>query len=106
VSWTLHGRRTARGELERRSPWTKLATALDGQTAVGFRHGSGAASDSGDGAVGTGQGEAVRRAATTRSKRRGAVGTPARGLLDVFGLMLSSLLAISQIKSSYARFCI
>jgi hypothetical protein len=79
VSWMLHGRRTARGELERRSPWTKLATASDGQTTAGFGHGGGAASDSRDGAVGTGRGEAVRTAATTRSKRHGAVGTPARG---------------------------
>jgi hypothetical protein len=28
------------------------------------------------------------------------------GLLGVFGLMLSALFAISQIESSYARFCI
>jgi hypothetical protein len=28
------------------------------------------------------------------------------GLLDAFGPMLSVLLAISQIESSYARFCI
>jgi hypothetical protein len=79
VSSALHGRRTARGELGRRSPWTKLATVSDGRTAVGFGHGGGAASDSGDGAVGTRRGEAVRTAAGARSERHGAVGTPVRG---------------------------
>jgi hypothetical protein len=58
VSSTLHGRRTARGELGRRSPWTKLAMASDDRTAAGFKHGGGVASDSGDVAVGTGRGEA------------------------------------------------
>jgi hypothetical protein len=54
VSSTLHGRETTRGRLRRRSPWTKRAMTEDGRTATGFRHGGGAASDSGDGAVGTG----------------------------------------------------
>jgi hypothetical protein len=57
VSSTLHGRETARGRLCRCSPWTKLATAEDGRTATGFGHSGGVASDSGDGAVGTGRGE-------------------------------------------------
>jgi hypothetical protein len=90
VSSTLHGRRTTRGELGRRSPWTKLATASDGRTTAGFRHGGSAASDSGDGAVGTERGEAVRTAAAVRSERRGrngAVGTPARGPDSAFNAL-------------------
>jgi hypothetical protein len=79
VSSMLDGRETARGRLGRRSPWTKLATASDVRTATGFGHGGGAALDSGDGAVGTGRGEAVRTAAAARSKRRCAVETPTRG---------------------------
>jgi hypothetical protein len=46
---------------------------------TGFRHGGGVALDSGDGAVRTGRGEAVRTAAAARLERRCAVGTPARG---------------------------
>jgi hypothetical protein len=90
VSSTLHGRRTTRGELGRRSPWTKLATASDGRTTAGFRHGGSAASDSGDGAVGTERGEAVSTAAATRSERRGrndAVGTPTRGPNSAFNAL-------------------
>jgi hypothetical protein len=73
VSSTLHGRRTTRGELGRRSPWAKLTTASDGRIAMGFRHGGGTASDSGGGAVGTGEvrrREAARTAAAARSERR------------------------------------
>jgi hypothetical protein len=70
VSSTLHGRRTARGELGRRSPWTKLATTLDGRTAAGFGHGGGAASDSGYDAVRTGRGDS--------DSGGGAVGTARR----------------------------
>jgi hypothetical protein len=36
----------------------KLATSSDGWTAAGFGHGGSTASDSGDGAVGMGRGEA------------------------------------------------
>jgi hypothetical protein len=62
----------------------KLAMASDGQTAVGFRHGGSAASDSGDGAVGTRRGEAVQTAAAAWSERRGTVGMPVRGLDSAF----------------------
>jgi hypothetical protein len=77
VSSTLHGRRTARGELGRRSSWMKLVTASDGRTAAGFGHGGGAASDSGDGSIGAGRGEAVWTAVVAQSERR-AVGTARR----------------------------
>jgi hypothetical protein len=66
VSLTLHGRRTARGELGRCSPWMKLATASDGRTttvgALGQRR---LASDRGSG---FGPGE---RAVGTARVRRG-----------------------------------
>jgi hypothetical protein len=78
VSSTLHGRRTARGELGRRSPWAKLATASDGRTTTGFGHGGGVASDNGDDAVGTGEArrcEVARTAAAARSGHRRAVPT-------------------------------
>jgi hypothetical protein len=78
VSSTLHGRRTARGELGRRSLWMKLVTTSDGRTTAGFRHDGGVALDSGDGAVGTGearQREAARTAATARSGRQRVVPT-------------------------------
>jgi hypothetical protein len=68
VSSTLHGWKTTRGGLRRRSPWTNLATAeTAGQRRPSDTDG-GVASDSGGGAVGTERGEArrVRQPVVTR----------------------------------------
>jgi hypothetical protein len=78
VSSTLHGRRTAREELGRRSPWTcsrrRRRSYNDGRGArtatVGFRPDDGVIETS---VVGTGEArrrEAVRTAAASRSERR------------------------------------
>jgi hypothetical protein len=97
VSSTLHGRETTRGRLGRRSPWMKLATAEDGRTTMGFRHGGGAASDSGDGAVGTGRGEARRFGQRQRSGRNdGAAGMPARGPDSAFNVRAQCVAATRQ----------
>jgi hypothetical protein len=78
VSSILHGRRTARGELGRRSPWTcsrqrrrPYSDCRGARTAtVGFGPGDGVIEMS---AVGTGEArrrEAVRTAAASQSERR------------------------------------
>jgi hypothetical protein len=87
VSSTLHGRETMRGRLGRRSPWMKLATAEDGRTSTRFGHGGGAASDSGDGAVGTGRGEVRRLGQRRRRGRNDAALSGRRRMVPIAHLM-------------------
>jgi hypothetical protein len=90
VSSTLHGRKTARGELERRSPW--MCSRRQRRPDNGGRGARTATIDfsSGDGAIGTsavGTGEARRFGQRRRRGRNGAVGTPTRGPDNAFNVL-------------------
>jgi hypothetical protein len=81
-----NGERRARATLT----MDELATAEDGWTVMGFRHGRWPGFGPGNGAVGTGEARRrrQRRSKNGRSKRRYTVGTPARGPDSAFNTLV------------------